>query len=267
MEQLPDPPRHHRRSDGLGRLMRQTSAADLALQPAPATWIRLWDSEWKLRYALLINPEVKEYGDWKRFTIPIDHPAAIWITGEQPFVNVTIDCDGTRWYGAVPHWQIDSTPPCPTCLLPKEIGLTLHVEPTCVRVVGSKPENLMPASTDFYFPVNAAPLMAEFGGEMYISMRHAQVDVDREHNRATLSCGCGASAEWVPQGSIESPAMYQHLHDVEDDRPFHLVVVRVDCDTPMCEHWLKTPLSWSTASEPSTAPADRASVSSSGPHR
>lgn len=114
----------------------------------------------------------------------------------------------------------------------------------------------MPMSTT----VQTGATLAEFGGSLYVSQRHATfgstprtvtdyyagepVQTRVVARTATLSCSCGASASW-DQLHRETPTAYTYfrMHDqVVDPDDNYLTIVSTLLDRPPCDHWAPVPL-------------------------
>lgn len=111
--------------------MRQTTMADLNLPEADQAIIRIWDGDWNLQHTLEgFTPE--NYGEWRRFTIPVDHPAVAWFKERaSAFTHFTIDQQNQRWHGVLNQWEQKQNP-CPTCQHGRMPGLIVTCEPAVV---------------------------------------------------------------------------------------------------------------------------------------
>lgn len=118
---------------------------------------------------------------------------------------------------------------------------------------------LMP--TPSIFVSTAAALIAEFGGQLYVSIQHAQLDRDGRYkthfdddgnadrvefveDAVTLSCDCGASVEWIRSPAEVDAYAWLYFRPTEktDDPRYHLTIVRTPRSEPPCEHWSQIPL-------------------------
>ncbi|MET8648435.1 hypothetical protein [Nocardia aurea] len=81
------------------------------------TLIRLWDRAGELLHALDSTVKVEQLGDRRQFTLPIEDPAARYLTSDPPppFVMATIDEGMSRWSGVIQQWYIRRLGPCPEC--------------------------------------------------------------------------------------------------------------------------------------------------------
>jgi hypothetical protein len=94
--------------------------------------IRIWDRGFHLLHALDETIAAERVGDWKKFTLPADHPAALWLVDNPAStVYVTIESAGFRWHGALNQWEMNRNP-CPNCQDGRKPGLTVLCEPAVV---------------------------------------------------------------------------------------------------------------------------------------
>lgn len=104
-------------------------------------------------------------------------------------------------------------------------------------------------------PVNTGALIAEFGGKLYVSTRHATavtenvvqdhgIRVDVVDRRARITCECGVVAEWsAPRRQSGEWNVFRLFYgDAETDPYGPLTIIRAVNDTPPCDHWSEVPL-------------------------
>ncbi|HEY9414277.1 MAG TPA: hypothetical protein VIQ30_05925 [Pseudonocardia sp.] len=104
--------------------------------------IRIWDRDFHLLHTL-DEAIVAEYaGEWRKFTVPADHPAARWLVENHgTTAHFTIDNDGQRWHGVVNQWE-RKRHPCPDCQGASGHSLIVYLEPSVVvpaRVMDYRP--------------------------------------------------------------------------------------------------------------------------------
>jgi len=93
-------------------------AYERAVQPLAllAARVRLWDSNWQPRREFVTQVACED-GEPRSFSLPVDHPAAEWLMGDDSAVMVyaTIEDGGTRWCGVLTRIINQPSGPCPQC--------------------------------------------------------------------------------------------------------------------------------------------------------